>query len=89
MPDRMFNEAQAAAMLPGKPSAATLKRWRLSGKVVDFFRQPGGRIFYSFEQIVGIGAAMCQQSAVPTCSDVIQSAPINDDTCGAGAIAAE
>jgi hypothetical protein len=88
MDNRTFNEAQAAAMLPSRPSAATLKRWRLAGQV-PFCRTPGGRIYYSFEQLVAIGAGMRHQPSAPVRADVIQSAPTSDDTPGEEAIAAE
>ena len=86
--DGSFNEAKAAEMLPGRPSGATLKRWRLAGKV-PFCRTPGGRIFYTFEQLVEIGAAMKRQSSAPVCARSIPHAPICSDTSGEERIAAE
>lgn len=86
--ERFYSEAQAAAMLPGAPSAATLKRWRLAGKV-PFTRTPGGRIFYTFAQLATAGAAMKCTATDPVCAGSIQHAPLCADMPGEGAVAAE
>lgn len=55
MDEGRYSEAQAAAQLG--VSERTLRRWRQNGKV-PFCRTPGGRIFYTFAQVVEIAAAM-------------------------------
>lgn len=67
--DDIYCEAQAAAMLPGRPSARTLKRWRQAGNA-PHCRTPGGRIFYTFAQLVEIGAAMRQHADGTACPSV-------------------
>lgn len=81
MSEATFSEAQAAAMLPSKPSTKTLKRWRLAGKV-PHCRTPGGRICYTFSQLVEIGAAM-------SCAPLSQHVPICPDMSGEKREAAE
>ena len=73
MDEGRYSEAQAAAQLG--VSERTLRRWRAAG-LVPFCKTPGGRIFYSFAQVVEIGAAMMVAAASPlaesgqTCPDM-------------------
>ncbi|WP_367305067.1 helix-turn-helix domain-containing protein [Sphingomonas tagetis] len=53
--DDVWSEEQAAQQL--RVHARTLRRWRQGGKV-PFCRTPGGRVRYTFEQLVQIGAEM-------------------------------
>ena len=87
-PDDTYCEAQAAAMLPGRPSARTLKRWRLAGHA-PHCRTPGGRIFYTFEQLVEIGAAMRRRPDGPACPSVAPGGTECPDMSGETAEAAE
>lgn len=63
MNEGRFSEPQAAAQLG--VSRRTLQRWRAQGHV-EYCRTPGGRIFYTFAQVVQIGAAMRVAAAVAT-----------------------
>lgn len=68
MTEAWFDEAETARQLG--VHERTLRRWRKAGKV-PFCRTPGGRIRYSFPQVVQIGAGMIVD-AVPgrTCPDM-------------------
>ena len=87
MPEgRSYSEAEAAAQLPGRPHARTLRRWRKGGKV-PYCCTPGGRIYYTFEQVVLIGAAMKVQPAKPedhgrACPPVAADVPESPDMPG-------
>ncbi|HEV2865386.1 MAG TPA: helix-turn-helix domain-containing protein [Allosphingosinicella sp.] len=76
MSDGWYFEAEAARQLA--VHERTLRRWRKPGKV-PFCRTPGGRIRYTFAQLVEIGAGMVVAAngaaAGRTCPDMSGELP--------------
>lgn len=87
MSDISYSEAQAAAQLPNRPHPRTLRRWREAGRV-PYCRTPGGRIYYTFEQVVAIGATMRVEIA-PVRPAIVKHAPECPQTSGEVEDAAE
>lgn len=66
MTEGWFAEEEAARQLG--VHERTLRRWRGARKV-PFCRTPGGRIRYTFAQLVEIGASMVVPGNVQICPD--------------------
>lgn len=60
----ILSEPQAAAAL--RVSAKTLKRWRFAGKVA-YNRSPGGRIHYTWDDLLQLRRAMKMGLQVLNC----------------------
>jgi predicted site-specific integrase-resolvase len=62
----VLTEPQAAAAL--RVSAKTLARWRQAGRV-SYDCTPGGRIRYSWDDIVALRRSMRVSANVPVCAN--------------------
>jgi len=60
----ILSEPEAAAAL--RVSAKTLARWRTAGKV-SYNRTPGGRIRYTWDDLLALRISMRVSSQVPVC----------------------
>lgn len=69
MPEQVdwLTEEQAAAAV--RVSARTLARWRSAGRV-SYERTPGGRIRYSWDDLVALRRSMQVAANVSTCPDM-------------------